>query len=245
MQPTVLKFGGTSVHDDAALSRLAEIVRSQISDHPVVVVSAMRGVTDALLTGTQLAREGHAGRAFEAVEGQISRYASTAEQLLPEDAAEEVDGIVSRAVLEISDLLRIISLHPGTFLPLQDEIVSYGERLSSVLVAAVLRSRGIAGRAVDARRCIITNEEHTQAAPLPAQTEERTRETLLPLIEAGEVPVLGGFIASALSGATTTLGRGGSDYTGALVGAALDAREIQIWTDVTGFLTADPRVAPK
>ena len=243
MQPTVLKFGGTSVHDEGALERLAGIVRSQLADHPVVVVSAMRGVTDALLTGTKLAREGHAGRAFEAVEGQISRYASVAANLLPEEAAGAVDDLVARAALEISDLLRIISLHPGTFLPLQDEIVSYGERLSAALVAEVLRSRDIPGRAVDARRCIVTDEEHTQATPLPGPTDERTRDTLLPLLEGGEVPVLGGFIASSQSGATTTLGRGGSDYTGALVGAAVDAREIQIWTDVTGFLTADPRVA--
>jgi aspartate kinase len=244
MQATVLKFGGTSVHDEAALGRLAEIVRSQLGDRPVVVVSAMRGVTDALLTGTRLAREGHAGRGFEAVEGQISRYAAAALELLPEGPAAELDALVARAALEISDLLRIISLHPGTFLPLQDEIVSYGERLSSALVAEVLRSRDIAGRAVDARRCIITSEAHTEAAPLAGLTEEKTRELLLPLLEQGEVPVLGGFIGSSQNGATTTLGRGGSDYTAALVGAALDAREIQIWTDVTGFLTADPRVAP-
>jgi aspartate kinase len=243
MNPTVLKFGGTSVHDEAALERLVVIVRAQLADHPVVVVSAMRGVTDALLAGTTLARDGHAGRAFEAVEGQISRYAAAAAQLLPPDAAERIDELVSRAVLEISDLLRIISLHPGTFLPLQDEIVSFGERLCAALVAEVLRSRGIRGRSVDARRCVITSEDHTQATPLFALTEERTRRELLPVLGDGEVPVLGGFIASALSGATTTLGRGGSDYTGALVGAALEAREIQIWTDVTGFLTADPRVA--
>lgn len=244
-QPTVLKFGGTSVNDEPALERLAEIVRVQSGSSPaVVVVSAMRGVTDALLTGTQLAREGHAGRAFEAVEGQISRYASIAPNLLPPGPASEVDDLVARAALEISDLLRIISLHPGTFLPLQDEIVSYGERLSAALVAEVLRSRDIASRAVDARRCVITTEEHTEAKPLSGPTDERTREALLPLLETREVPVLGGFIGSSPGGATTTLGRGGSDYTAALVGAALDAREIQIWTDVTGFLTADPRVAP-
>ncbi|MBW3628453.1 MAG: aspartate kinase [Gemmatimonadetes bacterium] len=243
MQPTVLKFGGTSVHDDAALLRLANIVRSQLEDLPVVVVSAMRGVTDALLTGTRLAREGHAGRGFEAVEAQISRYSAVAAALLPEEAAGAVDDLVARAALEISDLLRIISLHPGTFLPLQDEIVSYGERLSASLVAEVLRSRDIPGVAVDARRCIVTSEEHTQAAPLPGPTDESTRAALLPLLESRQVPVLGGFIGSSTSGATTTLGRGGSDYTAALVGAAVDSREIQIWTDVTGFLTADPRVA--
>jgi aspartate kinase len=244
MHPTVLKFGGTSVHDEAALERLVEIVRAQLPAHPVVVVSAMRGVTDALLRGTQLAREGEAGQAFAALEGQIGRYAAAAAALLPAELAGEVDHLVSRAALEISDLLRVIALHPGTFVPLQDEIVSYGERLSAALVARVLAARGVPGQSVDARRCILTTEEYAQAIPLPGPTAERTRAEVLPLLQRGAVPVLGGFIGAAPSGATTTLGRGGSDYTGALVGAALDAREIQIWTDVTGFLTADPRVVP-
>ncbi|HET8655176.1 MAG TPA: lysine-sensitive aspartokinase 3 [Longimicrobiaceae bacterium] len=241
---TILKFGGTSVNDAAAQERLAEIVRNQMPARPVVVVSAIRGVTDALLQATTIARGGEVGRAFDTLQGQVGRYAGLAAELLPPPMAEEVDSLVSSAALEIADLLRIISLHPGTFLPLQDEIVSYGERLSSVLVARVLRSRGIPAEAVDARRCILTDEEHTRATPLAGPTRERTRAELLPLVSRGVVPVLGGFIASAPSGATTTLGRGGSDYTGALVGAALDAREIQIWTDVTGFLTADPRVVP-
>ncbi|HEX6070597.1 MAG TPA: lysine-sensitive aspartokinase 3 [Longimicrobiaceae bacterium] len=245
MTATVMKFGGTSVDDAAALERLAEIVGNQLSSHPVVVVSAIRGVTDALLQGTALAQSGEVGRAFEALEGQVGRYASIAAQLLPPDLSDEVDRLVATAALEISDLLRVISLHPGTYLPLQDEIVSYGERLSAALVSRVLQSRGLPGVLADARRCIITTPDHTRATPLPGPTGERSRAQLLPLLQRGSVPVLGGFIGSAMNGAATTLGRGGSDYTAALVGAALDAREIQIWTDVTGFLTADPRVVPQ
>ncbi len=240
--PLVLKFGGTSLDDAAALERLAGIVRDRKEARPVVVVSAMRGVTDALLDGTRLARQGEVGRAFSGIEVQIARYAAVGTELLDADVADELDAIVSKAALEITDLLRVVSLHPGTLAPLRDEIVSYGERLSATLVARVLAARGVPARTVDARHCIITDGDHGRAAPLPALTAERTVAELEPVLAAGEVPVLGGFIAAAENGATTTLGRGGSDYTGALVGAALCAAEIQIWTDVTGFLSADPRV---
>ena len=243
--PIVLKFGGTSLDDAAALERLAGIVRARRDSRPAVVVSAMRGVTDALLEGTRLARQGEVGRAFSGIEGQIGRYAAVGTELLDADSAEELDGIVSSAALEITDLLRVVSLHPGTLAPLRDEIVSYGERLSALLVARVLTSRGVPARTVDARQCIITDDDHGRAAPLMQLTAERCSAELAPVLAAGEVPVLGGFIGGAVNGATTTLGRGGSDYTGALVGAALDAREIQIWTDVTGFLSADPRVVPE
>ncbi|HEV2147236.1 MAG TPA: aspartate kinase, partial [Longimicrobiaceae bacterium] len=152
--------------------------------------------------------------------------------------------VLEEARRELADLLRVVAAHPGTRRPLADEIVSYGERLASRLLAETFRARGLPARWVDARRCVRTDEEHGRAAPLGALTDECTRAELLPLLEAGEFPVLGGFIGSAATGATTTLGRGGSDYTAALVGAALGAREIQVWTDVTGFLTADPRVVP-
>jgi aspartate kinase len=240
--PLVLKFGGTSVDDRDALERLAEIVRTRLAAQPIVVVSAMRGVTDALLEGTALARQGEVGRAFTRIEAQIGRYTAVGALLLDPDAADELDGMVSAAALEITDLLRVVSLHPGTLPPLRDEIVSYGERLSSALVSRVLAGRGVPARTVDARRCIITDENHGRAMPIAQITAERTTAELAPVLAAGEVPVLGGFISAAENGATTTLGRGGSDYTGALVGAALGASEIQIWTDVTGFLSADPRV---
>jgi len=124
-------------------------------------------------------------------------------------------------------------------------VVSFGEILSSTLLAELLNQRGIEALPVDARRCIITDEEHTSAAPLMTETFAQSKSELLPVIESGVVPVLGGFIGATTRGVTTTLGRGGSDYTAALLGAALGASEIQIWTDVTGVLTADPRVVPE
>src|SRR5262249_1886931 len=148
------------------------------------------------------------------------------------------------AANQIAQLLRAIHTETNRK-ALQDAVVSFGEILSSALLAEVLNHRGLEARQVDARRCIITNEEHTCAAPLMAETCSRCESELRPLIDARVAPVLGGFIGATTGGATTTLGRGGSDYTAALIGAALGADEIQIWTDVTGVLTADPRVVPE
>lgn len=242
MSSIVLKFGGTSVEDAGALDRLSGIVEARLEARPVVVVSALRGVTDALLQSVGQASRGDPAGAVADLGPQLARHVEIARAMLDPGEAGRVEQDLDRTSAEIANLLRIVAAHPGTRLPLQDEIVSFGERLSSALTADVLRSRGIDSAFVDARRCIRTTDEHTVATPILARTRELTREALLPLVEQGTVPVLGGFIGSSEGGATTTLGRGGSDYSGALIGAALDASEIQIWTDVTGFLTADPRV---
>jgi aspartate kinase len=244
MGPIVLKFGGTSVEDVAAMGRLSGIVQARLEARPVVVVSALRGVTDALLQAVSWASRGDVGAGLSQLDPQLERHVYMADDTLAGEELSALRTAVADAREEIANLLRIISAHPGTRLPLQDEVVSFGERLSAALTAAILRARGIAAQLVDARRCLRTTEEHTAAAPLPGPTRELTRSQLLPLLDRNVVPVLGGFIAAAENGATTTLGRGGSDYSGALFGAALDASEIQIWTDVTGFLTADPRVVP-
>jgi aspartate kinase len=242
MGPIVMKFGGTSVEDVPAMERLCGIVGARLDARPVVVVSALRGVTDALLQSVRVAVDADPEAAMAGLEPQLDRHTVMAGVLLEGEDRAAVETGVADARAEIRNLLRIVKAHPGTRLPLQDEIVSYGERLSSLLTAAILRSRGIGARMVDARRCVVTNEEHTAAVPYPSRTREASRAALLPMLERRVVPVLGGFIAAAENGATTTLGRGGSDYSGAIFGAALDASEIQIWTDVTGFLTADPRV---
>ena len=239
---TVLKFGGTSVEDAAAFARVAEIVGARRDAAPVVVTSAMSRFTDALVGAVRAASEGEPEAALAGLLPHLERHAAVADALLPAAAAGEVAGVLEGAREELAGLLRIVAAHPGTRRPLADEVVSFGERLSSRLLAEALRARGLPARWVDARGCVRTDEEHGRAAPVGALTDECTRAELLPLLEAGEMPVLGGFIGSAANGATTTLGRGGSDYTAALVGAALGSREIQIWTDVTGFLTADPRV---
>jgi aspartate kinase len=240
-KPTVMKFGGTSVEDARAFERVAHIVRERGAARPVVVVSAMSRVTDALLASVRTAAGGDAPAAAAALTPHLERHAEVARELLTTERAA-VEIILGTARAELAELLREVAMRPALHARLQDEVVAYGERLSAALLAAVLRAKGLPARYADARRCIVTEETHGGAATLWAETERSARAELAPLVKASEIPVLGGFIGAAPSGVTTTLGRGGSDYTAALVGAALAAREIQIWTDVTGVLTADPRL---
>ena len=243
--PLVMKFGGTSVKDAAAIRRLAGSVAARLPRRPAVVVSALSGVTDEL---SSLARDAADAVSAETLERRVGalleRHAREAEALLGGDALGRVREALEVAGAQVVTLLRVMAAHPGTRRPLRDEVLSWGERLSSLLVAEALRVEGVPGRWVDARRCIRTDDQHGRAEPLAGLTREATRGEMLPLVEAGEVPVTGGFIGATEQGATTTLGRGGSDFTAALVGAALDASEIQIWTDVSGFMTADPRLVP-
>jgi aspartate kinase len=229
-----MKFGGTSVADAAAFENVARIVAAHRDASPVVVVSAMSGVTDSLLAATTIA----------SLEETFRRHEVAARELLPNTKAEEFIEYVDNAARRIAQLLETLSAE-STRKATQDSIVAFGETLSSALFAEVLDERGVAARQVDARRCIITNEEYTCAAPLISETFSHSQQELRPFLETRVVPVLGGFIGATLNGSTTTLGRGGSDYTAAIIGAALSASEIQIWTDVTGVLTADPRVVPE
>lgn len=240
---TIMKFGGTSVEDARAFERLVNIVgavHTLNTSCPVVVVSAMSGITNALLASVNQATAGDPEGAMRLLEPQWERHLTVARALTMEPAALEV--MLHSAKREIADLLRATAAETMPRPLLQDLIVSYGERLSAALLAAVLRQASLPAQHVDARRCIITNGEHGRAEPLPAQITLRTRAELEPLIAAEKIPVLGGFIGSTVDGTTTTLGRGGSDYTAALLGAALAANEVQIWTDVSGVLTADPRL---
>ena len=240
----VMKFGGTSVADAAAFENVARIVAAARDASPVVVVSAMSGVTDSLLAATTIAIETNPHTAIASLEKTFQRHQSVARELLSNAEAATFIEEVNSSAKRIANLLQSIQTDTN-HKAIQDAVVSFGEALSSALLAAVLNQRGVAARQVDARRCIITNDEYTCAAPLISETFAGCQKELRPLLEENVIPVLGGFIASTLSGATTTLGRGGSDYTAALVGAALSASEIQIWTDVTGVLTADPRVVPE
>lgn len=240
--PLVMKFGGTSVQDAAAIRRLMAIVQGHAVRRPVVVVSALSKVTDELSALAGLADGGELTREMEARVGAlIDRHGREADALVTGEALDRLHAELSTALREIPLLLEIMAAHPGTRRPLRDELLSWGERLSSHLVAAALQAAGIAARWVDARQCIRTTEDHGRAEPLMDATRQAVHAALGPALVAGEVPVLGGFVGSTPGGATTTLGRGGSDFSAALVGAALDAAEIQIWTDVSGFMTADPR----
>ena len=243
--PTVMKFGGTSVADAHAFENVARIVISHRNVAPVVVVSAMSGMTDALLAATVAAGEGRADEAVASLEQTFLRHHQTAEQLLTPATAQSFGKQVDNAAQQINELLRMSADNPLRRRPTQDAVLAYGEMLSSELLAELLNERGLKAQHVDARRCLVTDDQYTCALPLMPDTLFKARDALAPIIENGLVPVLGGFIASTVDGTTTTLGRGGSDYTAALIGAGLRAGEIQIWTDVTGVLTADPRVVPE
>lgn len=243
--PLVMKFGGTSVQDAAAIRRLTAIVRAHAARRPVVVVSAFSRVTDELTTLARLADGGAlTAEMEERVDALIDRHVREATALVPGDALQPLLEKLEGARRELPLVLRMMATHPGTRRPLRDELLSWGERLSSRVVAAALAADGVPSRWVDARQCVRTDEEHGRAEPRMGQTRDATRAAVDPALQAGEVAVLGGFVGATEAGATTTLGRGGSDFSAALVGAALDAAEIQIWTDVSGFMTADPRVVP-
>ena len=242
--PRILKFGGTSVADVAAVERVTSVVREHGGPRPVVVVSAIAGATDALLAAADAAEDGDPRAPEPSLEALFGRHASIARRLAPPEAGDALRGELEAARRDIARLLDRVARERDQRPALRDEVASYGERLSASLLAAVLTSAGVAARYVDSRHCLTTDATHGRANPLLPLTLERTRAILTPLLDGGLVPVLGGYIAATADGITTTLGRGGSDYSAALVGAALDAQEIQIWTDVSGVLTADPRVVP-
>src|SRR2546423_1881080 len=244
----VMKFGGTSVGDAAAISQVAEIVKSKLDRAPVVVVSAMTRVTDALLGIARVATE----RRYEEAAGLIDelrrRHLETVRALMAGQegadsySLEWAERSIDYQFNELTGLARSVATLGELTPRSQDAIVSFGERLSSVIVSAALAARGIPAELVDSRDFILTDKQFTRAAPDMIETRRRTRAALLPVIESKCVPVAQGFIGSASDGVTTTIGRGGSDYSAALIGAALGAEAIEIWTDVDGLLTADPRV---
>jgi aspartate kinase len=247
MNPTIIKFGGTSLEDSSAFERALFIVRAQMLEHAavVVVVSAMSRVTDALLASVERAQNTSADEAASALDEHFDRYTRVGRAHLAAETQVSIQSIIESARREIAELLQSVAARTMPRPALEDSIVSYGERLSATLLAATLSDAGLPAVHVDARRCIVTNAEHGCAEPLQDETGRRTRIELRPILNASVIPVLGGFIGTSEDGRTTTLGRGGSDYTAALLGAALGAREIQIWTDVSGVLTADPRVIEK
>jgi len=237
-----MKFGGTSVGDVAAFERVFHIVSTQIEKHPVVVVSAMTRVTDALLNAFDIAKKGDHTEGFASLGTHFDRHVEVAKNFFGGGSSDAFDAELQFAREELSDLLIRTSRRSLPLSMLKDAIVSYGEQLSSRLLAEVLKTKGIKARQVDSRRLIVTDDEFGAAQPIWEETRELVRVELQPLIAADEVPIMGGFIAANRAGETTTLGRGGSDYSAAIVAAALEASELQIWTDVTGVMTCDPRI---
>lgn len=232
----VMKFGGTSVESAEAIRRVAGIVSARVDRRPVVVVSAMGKTTNKLLA-----------IAGAAVEGKLTEALALLEDLrafhLREAQGLGLDAAIAEHFAELEALARGLAVM-GEFTPRATDAVSaLGERLSSLVVAAEFRRYGMDAVHVDSRSVVVTDRRHAQAAPLFAQTNAKLQATIPPLA-AKHVVVMGGFIGSTEDGVTSTLGRGGSDYTASIVGAGIDAEEIQIWTDVDGMLTADPTVMP-
>jgi aspartate kinase len=248
----VQKFGGTSVADPVAIRRLIEIVRTARARDgrgPAVVVSAMSGVTDALLAIAAAAGSARADDALARVEQLRQRHVAAASELVSGPSLSTVVAQVTDTFEQLSAVVRALAVLREVSPRTLDVVAAMGELLSSRIIAAASRliaaalvEAGVPAEWVDARRAIVTNDDHTRAAPLMRETTAALRASVVPVLEAGSVPVLGGFVGATAEGHTTTLGRGGSDYSGALVGAGIEAAEIQIWTDVDGMLTADPRI---
>ncbi|MBM3727015.1 MAG: lysine-sensitive aspartokinase 3 [Acidobacteria bacterium] len=227
-----MKFGGTSVESSSAIERVAGIVRARLEHRPIVVVSAMGKTTNKLLA---IAADAVAGRRAEA----MTQVAALRQFHLDEASQWGAADAIAEHFAELAELAGGLAALREMTPRSVDAISAFGERLSSLIVTRAFQHMGMNAVHADSRRYIVTDSRHTQAAPLYGPTYER-----LAALPRGEVTVMGGFIASTEEGVTSTLGRGGSDFTAAIVGAGVNASEIQIWTDVDGMLTCDPRIAP-
>jgi len=241
----VMKFGGTSVEDAAAIRRLITIVGSRSHAQPVLVVSALACVTDQLLEAGKAAAAGRLGAALAIVRDLYVRHESLADELLEGARSAELDRALREEVQALESLLHLLDASREFDPRVQDHLLAFGERLSSKLVAAALHEAGVDSVHVDASQCLITDARHGQASPLWDLTNQRLQDAIAPLLEERKVPVLGGFIASTADGVPTTLGRGGSDFSAAIIAAALGAARVEIWTDVDGVMTTDPKLCPE
>jgi len=241
----IMKFGGTSVANTDAITQVAEIILKQTAagDQIVAVVSAMGGVTDALTRGVRAAAAGDESVCREVAEEILHRTREAANNLIPSEAdrravlaaAEET----MASYVAVCESVHVLAEATPRVL---DRATSCGEPLVASLLAAHLRAVGGAAEAIDPGDVIVTDATFQNAAPLPLETRARCAERLAPLIADGVIPVIGGFIGASVDGVTTTLGRGGSDFSAAILGQALAADEVWIWTDVDGVMSADPRL---
>ena len=240
----VLKFGGTSVQDTDAVTRAVQVIRRQLSRGEVVVLSAMGKTTNGLLEMARTASSGDIDSAWATRDDLSALHETVARELLSGPRWKSVETSLAALFQEMTDIVQGLYLLGETSPRSMDRVGSFGERLSTLIFSEVLRENGIPAELVDSRDLIRTDDHFTKASVLQELTRNCVREQLLPRLRAGKVVVAPGFIGSTVDGVTTTIGRGGSDYTASLIGAALDAEDIQIWTDVPGVLTADPRIVP-
>jgi len=238
----VMKFGGTSVEDAAAIRRLVAIVQDRLRARAVVVVSALAKVTDQLLEAGKAAANGHLGSALAVVREIYVRHETLVDELVESPRDEALRPELRREFQELESLLFELEASRKMDPREQDRLLGFGECLSSRVVAAALYDASVKAAHVDARSCVVTDGRHGQAKPLWDESSQRIRDNLVPLLESNLVPVLGGFIAATADGVPTTLGRGGSDLSASIVGAALCASRVEIWTDVDGIMTTDPKL---
>lgn len=240
----VIKFGGTSVGDAQRVANAIDIVAERRHLHPIVVVSALAGVTNDLVAASEAAKRCEIERVDEIVARVRQRHEDVAVQLVQQkfDFLDAFMKQLDKQIAQILTILRGMSLLGEITARARDKVAAIGEKLSSVLFAYSMMMRALPGEHVDSEEVVITDARFGEASPLMDLTTEAAQRVLLPLVERNRIPVMGGFIGRTVDGSTTTLGRGGSDYSAAIVGAAVGADEIQIWTDVDGMMTCDPRL---
>ena len=242
-KPIVFKFGGTSVGSPPAIEAVARIVGAETGER-VVVVSATAGTTDALVKAAEQATSGDASGAQQTIARLSEQHRNLIADLVGVNGASALTEIVDLTDRTVA-LLRSVALLRECSARSLDSILSYGERVSAPIVAAVLNAKGIAAEALSAEGLLVTDDAFGHANPLLEITKDRVETQLVPRIRYGTVPVITGFVGSTVDGVTTTLGRGGSDYSAAVLAAALGAAECRIYTDVSGVMSADPRIVPE
>ena len=242
----VMKFGGTSVGSPEAIRRAAELAaRTTPEWRPVVVSSAMSQVTNLLLDTMAHGEGGDEETVERNIKTLEDKHVAAARELLPEDRHEPVIAKIRELVNGYGRIARGMLLLGERPVRSEDEAVATGERLSTLLIAETLQAMGQPAQAVNAWDLIVTDGEFGGASPLMDETAAKSQARLLPMLEEGVIPIVTGFNGATADGEATTLGRGGSDFSGAILAAALDAQELWIWTDVDGILTGDPRIIPE
>ncbi len=242
----VMKFGGTSVEGAENLRRVAEIILVHRKRRPIVVVSAMAGITDLLLAaahGAAARRDHELERKLRAFHNRHAHVISAA--IADSKTRTRLLALTDQFAEELTRILMGMSFLGEATPRALDAVVSFGERLLVEILAGILNECGLKAKALNAQRFILTDDRFGAATPLKDLTYRKCRRAILPLVKRGIVPVITGFLSSTREGVPTTLGRGGSDYSAALIGAAIGAREIWIYTDVDGIMTADPKVVPE
>jgi len=240
----VMKFGGTSLADADRIRAAAEIVRGRLPRGPIVVVSALAGVTDLLVRAVAHARQAERD-ALEPILSDLVRRHRWAVSGVDDPRRRHDLGLAVDALFEeLRQLLRSMRILGEGTPRSSDALLAYGELLASRIATAIFADRGIPARLVDAREVVLTDERHGAAEPSIDEVAARGARLLVPVVAGGSVPVLAGFVGATRDGRATTLGRGGSDASAAILGSALAAEEIEIWTDVDGVMSADPRRVP-